>query len=90
MTAAVTAALDAVTNADMGRPTVPTQAAMPERVLTAEEVAELLNVQPPQVRKEARAGRLKFFRTGNRMRFRPEWVREYIDTQAGKKFCGGA
>ena len=45
-----------------------------ERFLTVKEMAELLNVSPRTLRREARAGRIPFITVGREYRFRVDHV----------------
>ena len=52
-----------------------------EKLLTADEVAAVLNVSRKSVYKWAEAGRLPFIRLGGRVvRFDPEAVRQFIES----------
>ena len=54
---------------------------MPERVLTLEQVAELLDVSERTIMRQIKAGKLKAFKVGKSWRFREEAIEEYIKNQ---------
>jgi putative molybdopterin biosynthesis protein len=49
--------------------------------LSVEDVAKILNVSERTVSRQVKAGKLKAFRVGRSLRFRPEAVEEYIRNQ---------
>jgi excisionase family DNA binding protein len=53
-----------------------------ERLLTAEQLAERLGVQPGWVNKAARAGRIPHVRVGRYRRFRWTDIEEWISANA--------
>jgi excisionase family DNA binding protein len=59
-----------------------------KRLLSAYEVAELLNDTRPHVLEMAREGLLPCVRLGRKVRFDPEVVQEFIRT-GGRSFPGG-
>lgn len=54
---------------------------MNSKVLSLEEVAKLLGVSERTIRREVKAGKLRAFRVGSQLRFRPESVDEYMKNQ---------
>ena len=54
---------------------------MPEKILTPDEVAELLRVQKATVYELVKSGKLQAFKVGNRYRFKEESLEEYIQQQ---------
>lgn len=54
---------------------------MADNILTLEEVAQILRVSIPTVRKLIRQGKLKAFYVGNQVRIRRADLDEYISSQ---------
>jgi len=52
-----------------------------ERLLTIEDVADLLQMSPRLVEQQIRAGFLEFIRIGNEVRIEPSSLRRYIENQ---------
>jgi excisionase family DNA binding protein len=65
--------------------TVVVGVADPERALSSQEVADLLNVSRPHVVKLARDGVLPFHRVGNRHRFRATDILAYDQLESGRR-----
>ena len=65
--------------------TVVVGVADPERALSSQEVADLLNVSRPHVVQLAREGVLPFHKVGNRHRFRAADVLAYDRLEAGRR-----
>ena len=61
--------------------------ALEERLLTVPEVATLLAVKPSTIRAYAERGTLPCVRIGNRLRFLPSDISEWIESRRSK---GGA
>lgn len=53
----------------------------PERLLTADEAADLLRVNKRTVHRLVERGELTFVRVGRLRRYRPETLRAYIERQ---------
>jgi excisionase family DNA binding protein len=51
-------------------------------LLSVEQVARRLNVSAQTVRTLTRTGGLRTVRVGTKMRFRPQWVEDYIERRA--------
>lgn len=49
------------------------------RLLTVEDVCALVGLGPEAVRRAVRRGDLRASRLGGRLRFRPEWIDDYVD-----------
>lgn len=49
-------------------------------LLDIETAAECLNISPRSVADHVRAGRIRHARIGKHIRFRPEWLDEYVAT----------
>ena len=59
---------------------------IPHRLLTAGEVAEVLNLRLSWVRDKTRQGELPHVKLGHYVRYRPADVQEYVEAQrAGRK-----
>ena len=52
------------------------------RLLYLQDVCDRLDLNPKTVRRLMREDGLRWTRIGRDIRFRPEWVEEYIDRQA--------
>ena len=55
---------------------------IPDRLLTVEEVAKILNLSPRSVRSKAHRGDIPYVRIGRDMRFHPDEIRKLL---AGKE-----
>jgi excisionase family DNA binding protein len=59
---------------------MPTMTAAPVKMLTIEEVAELLHVEPRTVRAWCQRGELEYVKFGRKtLRFKPEWLDDLIE-----------
>ena len=56
---------------------------IPDRMLTVEEVGQILNFSPRTVREKAKRKQIPFVRIGRTMRFHPDAIRALLDA-AGK------
>ena len=56
---------------------------IPDRMLTVEEVGQILNFSPRTVREKAKRKQIPFVRIGRTMRFHPDAIRAFLDA-AGK------
>ena len=52
---------------------------IPDRLLTVDEVARMLNFNPRTVRQKAKRGEIPFIRLGRDIRFRPDTIREILE-----------
>jgi excisionase family DNA binding protein len=58
----------------------------PEPLLTLEEVAKLLQVNPYTVTRYCLKGDLEYVRLGHRtLRFKARWIEEFIERKQGRK-----
>lgn len=53
-------------------------------VLSLEQVAKMLQVSERTVMREIKAGKIRAFKVGRALRFTPDAVQEYINSQAVK------
>lgn len=51
---------------------------------TLEQVAKMLQISERTVLREISAGKIRAFKAGRALRFKREWIQEYIDAQAVK------
>lgn len=54
---------------------------MVDKFLSLEEVAKMLDVSERTVAREVKAGRLRAFKIGRMLRFKPEAIEEYAKNQ---------
>ena len=64
----------------MTRPGNPDIPPIPNRLLTAKEVAQILNFTPGTVRGKARRGEIPFVRIGRDIRFHPDVIRKLLES----------
>ena len=55
------------------------------RMITIKDVAEILAVKDHYVYEIVRSGKLRSLKVGNRYRFKPEWVEDYVTENIKKK-----
>lgn len=53
--------------------------------ITASDIAEHANCDLQTVYRAVRAGRLRAARVGNRLRFRPEWVSQWLEGERNEQ-----
>lgn len=56
---------------------------IPDRMLTVEEVGQILHFSPRTVREKAKRKQIPFVRIGRTLRFHPDAIRAFLDA-AGK------
>lgn len=57
---------------------------MADEYYTLEQVAKKLQVSERTIMREIKAGKIRAFKVGRALRFKPEAVQEYIEAQAVK------